>query len=411
MADDNETPEPTGPKVKDLLRSGELDAHEHKGEDFGSSVMRRHMRRPVGNSERLWKKVDGEDPWDLPRPKKAPKQRGVYASGRFVRIDKGQPKKSAKKADHVPAWAREKQRAAAAARANPKGSSEPEVKAVPTADDAIGRLQQIIAQRNAENEAKKDKAVDAAARLKEKAAEAEAAAEAQAAAPPPVPVKVGPSKTGRMRTQRSSGRTPTARSADGPGSELTPEMRSVPRVPHQKKKHKIPPEQRRYAAGRSAPPPRPPPKDIPIEMRRPPRILPGDKKEEPAAPVQHRYAAGRSAPPPRPPPKDIPIEMRRPPRFGPDGQVLPPSESPAAPPRADAPVPVAAADETPPAAPELPVKAPPKAPPKPPERRTTKPGGGGGMDDLFGMASAEGPMRIGRSRRKKAAPEQDSDAD
>ena len=79
--------------AKDLLRAGELDAPEHAGERFGRRVRDRHMRRPVGNSSRLWSRVDGEDPFGEPRKKEPPKQRGVYASGRFVRIDSEERRK------------------------------------------------------------------------------------------------------------------------------------------------------------------------------------------------------------------------------------------------------------------------------------------------------------------------------
>ena len=56
MADEHDDG-PENVRAKDLLRAGELQADPNQAESFGTSVMRRRFRRPVGNSERLWKRV------------------------------------------------------------------------------------------------------------------------------------------------------------------------------------------------------------------------------------------------------------------------------------------------------------------------------------------------------------------
>ncbi|MFK7929106.1 MAG: hypothetical protein AB8H79_13015 [Myxococcota bacterium] len=402
MSDEKDAPPEEGLRVKDLLRAGTLEEHEHKGEAFGRSVMNRRYRRPVGNSERLWKKVDGEDPWDEPKVKTPPKQRGVYASGRFVRIDKGGPKKAQPEKSHIPDLARKRQSDANRARSNPAA----EVKATPTSDDPLERLQQIIRQRNADNETRASKARDAATRIKRKVAEPEPEPEEEVEVAPPVPAKPRSSKTGRLRTHAgqpvvkkvrktpvknrvlAAGREAKTR---GPITDIPVEMRTPPRVAHEPKGAKADPNRpRKYAAGRGPAKGRAEAVDLPLEMRRPPRIAPNAPE---AAPKPERYAAGRG---PKAAPKkavDIPLEQRRPPRIGADGL---PMESAA--PAATVPVPGDEAAALPDSPPTF-NPPPPKAPPRMPKS------GGGGMDDLFGLAASEGPMRIGRRRKKTAVAE------
>ncbi len=376
--------------------------------------MRRHLRRPVGNSRRLWERVDGEDPWDLPKRKVPPKQRGVYAAGRFVRIDQATPEGRKKAAeDHVPDWARAAQKAREAARSTPQPTEAP----APTPAPAPQRRAPQASQPSPKP------------------------ADGPAPTPVPRPAKsarrrASVSKSGRVRTSQggafglpeqdpepapkrpippeerryAAGRTPPKPRAAP--KDLPIEMRRPPRVdPHAKKDEApIDPRQRRYAAGRAPPPPRQKAKDVPIEARRVPRIDPetGEDLNRPD-PAKRRYAAGRAPPPPRQKPKDIPLEHRFPSRMGPDGKPLPaaseavpesPPEPAAAPepPASPASRPSAPVDRTPPK---------PKPPSAPPDRSLPKPGGGGGLDDLFGVAASEGRVRIGR-RKKKAAEDPDA---
>ncbi len=380
-------------RAKDLLRSGELKGEASESERFGDAFAARRLRRPVGNSRRLWKRVEGDDPFDG-KPKAPPKEkpRGVYAAGRFVRVDKfNESQEKAKKAK-VPDWA------APAPRSAPRPSDqsrEAEVKATPTAEDPLARLMQTIAQKNREAQTKLDKADDASSRLKKKQ-------EVPQEPPPPSllpgetpgggmpavapPPQVGrssqkSSKTGRMRT--SSQRVaapPVARPAE-------------------------PQKPRAYAAGRAPPKPRAAPVDLPVEMRTPPRVDPARGEQE--APRQRRYAAGRAPPKPRAAPKDIPIEMRRPPRVGVEGaQDAGPPEFEI---RRDSPAfnrpgkktvsskPAAVA-----AAKEVPVK--PTPAPKPAAPPAARKAPSGGLDDLFG-GGGEGPVRIGRRKKQSAKAE------
>ena len=429
MADDETPPDEGGTgdnkelrakdmvRAKDLLRAGELDTEQRGAEKFGRDVMQRRLRRPVGNSEKLWKRVDGEDPWELDKPKKkVEKQRGVYAAGRFVRVDKAEQSKS-KKDDpnaHIPDWARNQQRRRESA------VSAPEVKATPTATDPLERLKQIIAQKNDEAAAKRDKASDAASRM--------AKSEPAAAPPeqelsledrlPPAPSTSGRvSKAGRLRN--TSARRPTARAMpskpskakayaagrsphpaeqhQGPPEDLPVEMRRPPIVdPNAKKPVK---RKKPYGAGRGPDRSQPKaPKDIPIEMRRPPRVGKAARGSEAPARAT-RMAAGRQGEQAPAPTKktDLPVELRTPPRPG--APAAPPAPTPEA-----APAPAAKAVAAPAAEPVDRTPPKPKPPPAPVERAIPSPGGGG-MDDLFGMASMEGPMRIGRRSRKKASAE------
>lgn len=439
MADDNDdNTETQGPpaddprrmKAKDLLRAGELEPERPGSERFGRSFAERRFRRPVGNSERLWKKVDGEDPWEANKARKPEKkqQRGVYAAGRFVRVDKHRESKERAKKAQIPEWARKER--SSGAESGSKQPQQAEVKATPTAEDPMARLMQIIAQKNAEAQAKIDKASDAASRMKKKAppapvptpgapprapSQASAHGDGQPVPTPPRPPKPAPrkssSRSGRMRT--SSGRRTAA--------PAPPPVSPSPQKPRQ------------MAAGRAPPKPRGKPTDLPVEMRRPPRIDPNARTAEAVDPKNRRMAAGRAPPKPRAKPKDIPLEMRRPPRIGADGVVQ--KVGPATEIRKDSPAfnrpgkktvskkarPSASASASSPKAPAKTAEpaAPPidRTPPKPRSVPKPKPPGGGaggnagGMDDIFGMAAqGEGPMRIGRRKKKKAAAEPDKSA-
>lgn len=408
-------------KVKDLLQSGELDAKQTPGDSFGERHLRRHLRRPVGNSEKLWKKVDGEDPWDEPAPTRAPRRRGVYASGRFVRIDdgRGQKEQTAEKS-HIPEWARTAQAKAEAARSSP--GTDDGVTATPTAEDPLARLMQTIQQKNAEVEAQRAKKEDAAERIR-RAREAEELEAVQEDPLPGIPgatrlgggasERASVSHTGRIRTARGGMLKPAEVKKDKPQDpssrrmaagrappkerqapkDIPVEMRRPPRVeydPTKKKRERLDPSQRRMAAGRAPPKAKPKTNDLPLEMRRPPRFDPNAPEPARQAPVQHRMAAGRAPPEPRASTEDIPVEMRRPPRIDEDGD------------------PVAPAPGT--TAEGAPAPAEPKAPTPPkPVNRSPSGGGGGGLDDLFGLAQQEGRVRIGRRRKKTAEPEGDDE--
>ncbi|MFT7520495.1 MAG: hypothetical protein ACI9MC_002644 [Kiritimatiellia bacterium] len=433
MADEDPNKNKT---VKDLLRSGELEAPEHTGQRFGRELGDRHFRRPVGNSRRLWQRVDGEDPFDKPKPKKPPRQRGVYASGRFVRIDAEERRKDRASQADIPAWAREKRRSPSSTpkppeQAAPEAASEP-------AGDPLAKLREIMSRRNMDHDAKKAKEADASARIKA----------AQAAVPKAPPKKVSydndgeivrelPDRTappddaqreisknnrssisraGRVRTAKGGGITASpirhvvqrpdddvqhryalgrkAPKKRGPASDLPIEMRRPPLIRPGDSAPEPPtgPVQHRYAAGRAPPKPRAAPTDIPIEMRRPPVIRPGESAPEPPRmpeAKQPRMAAGRAPPKPRAKPKDIPASMRRPPRFDVDGNIIPPSgDVRMVPTRAPKP-----AESDPPPTPA-------STEPKKVQRSIPKPGGGGaGMDDLFGAAQ-EGRVRIKRVKKK-----------
>lgn len=388
-------------RVKDLLKRGELDERSTGGEDFGERVMRRHLRRPAGNSERLWKKVEGADPWDLPKPPKPAKQRGVWAAGRFVRVEEKQAKKESADS-HIPDWARQQAQQPRVPKAEAR---PPEPK-----PDPESKIKEIVARKQAELDAQ----AKAAKPSPEPAPAPSADPSAQRLAPPVGRRKASVSKTGRIRTHKGGailhGDEPPAASAEpevqhryaagrapppprAKPTDLSLEDRRPPRVDPNAPAPEIDPRQRRYAAGRAPPPPRQKPNDLAIEDRRPPRIDPNAPAG--AQPdVQHRYAAGRAPPPPRQQPKDIPLEMRRPSRIGPDGKPMPQDTAPPEPVR-------------PPAEPSR--SAPPPNPtlagsnPSPPA-----PSGGGNsasLDDIFGMAANEGRVRIGRRKKKEAAPE------
>jgi hypothetical protein len=389
-------------KVKDLLKSGNLEEHEPAAESFGERVMRRHLRRPAGNSERLWKKVDGTDPWDLPAPPKPDKQRGVWAAGRFVRMDQEESRK-ADAASHIPDWARKQ----ADQPRQPKAAPEPERAPAPAPAakvDPQEKIKEIIARKQAEADAQTRAA--AAARA---ASAPPPSATAEAPPAPVVPIgarQASMSKSGRVRTHNGGSFDPTAPVAPVTAPEPEPkhryaagrapppprakpvdlpvEMRTPPKIDPNAPAAPAAPVQHRYAAGREAPAPRKPPKDIPLEQRMPPRV--GQAAAAAPAPSAPKYAAGREAPPPRKAPKDLPLEQRMPPRIGPDGQPLPPSSPPK-------PAEPASAD----AAPSLPAPRPAPEPGAPP------PSNNASLDDLFGLAN-EGRVRIGRRAKKDAAP-------
>ena len=75
------------PRAKDLLREGEIQPPTRRWARTVDRIDRRRGRRPCGNSARTWAKVDADDPFRPPRQKRR-EHRTVYASGRFVRIDK-----------------------------------------------------------------------------------------------------------------------------------------------------------------------------------------------------------------------------------------------------------------------------------------------------------------------------------
>jgi hypothetical protein len=406
MADDEKRE-----RVKDLLRSGTLDEHQPASADFGERVMRRHMRRPVGNSERLWRKVDGSDPWDLPEPPKPDKSRGVWAAGRFVRVDRDEAKKQ-ETTSHIPDWARKQ----ADEPRQAKASADPAPSSAKV--DPQDKIKEVIARKQAEADAQTRAAVAARAA----SAPAPAPAPTEPAAPS-IPIGSRPpsmSKSGRVRTNHGGSFDPTApppvagpsapepqhryaagRSAPPPRkapTDLPVEMRTPPKVDPNAPAPAPAPTQHRYAAGRSAPPPRKAPTDLPVEMRTPPRIDPNGGTAA-SAPPQPRYAAGRAPPPPRAAPKDLPIEQRMPPRIGPDGQPLPPSSPPRPEPGAAASAPAgegaAGGSATPAAAPR----------PALPTPAASSGGNSGSLDDLFGLAN-EGPVRIGRRAKKVAAPDE-----
>ncbi|TVQ94095.1 MAG: hypothetical protein EA397_03005 [Deltaproteobacteria bacterium] len=389
-------------RVKDLLKGGKLDERATGGEDFGERVMRRHLRRPVGNSERLWKKVDGDDPWDLPKPPKPKKQRGVWAAGRFVRVETKEQKKKAAES-HIPEWARKQ----AEQPRVPKAEAKPEPKA-----DPESKIKEIVARKQAELDAKAQAA---------KPAPAPPSAE-EPTTPPPRAVppvgrrKASVSRSGRIRTHKGGAfiegeeppppaeepevqhRYAAGRAPPPPRQkpkDLALEDRRPPRVDPHAPKQEIDPRQRRYAAGRAPPPPRKAPKDLAVEDRRPPRIDPNAPSGEPAE-VQHRYAAGRAPPPPRKKPNELSIEDRMPSRIGADGKLMP-AEAGATKATSASAQPPSQRSTPPPPNPTLTGPSPKPAPP-------SGAGNNASLDDIFGLAANEGRVRIGRRKKKAAEP-------
>ena len=91
----------TDPKVRDVLRLGQIPERPIPFMHATSLLFDRIFRRPAGNSARIWKRMEWDDPFeDRPHRSRKVNYKGVYAKGRFVRIDKAQPeKKSTPKQD------------------------------------------------------------------------------------------------------------------------------------------------------------------------------------------------------------------------------------------------------------------------------------------------------------------------
>jgi hypothetical protein len=382
--------DPEALRARDLVRSGEIGETAHNAERFGQGVVDRFLRRPVGNSERLWRRIDGTDPWDNSPPPPVEKPRGVYAAGRLVRLDK--PAASTPQ-DSVPDWARKAQADRDAARASPKAEAAPAAKAEKI--DPMDKLKQAISERQAAADAE-------TARKQAETRAAMAKAPPRAEEPPPA----SPPAT---RTPRST-LTKAGRIRTGDGGSTAP----VPPPALTEKAPPPQPSQRAYAAGRAPPPPKARPKDIPIEQRMPPRIDPNSASKAKAAPVQHAYAAGRAPPPPKAAAKDLPVEMRKPPKPGGAPEPTATPAAPAAPPRPAGPAgkPPVESHQPPDVRPTPPASANPHVagglpgqPAPAPKSASNK----ASMDDIFGMAAQEGRVRVGR-RSKPAAEATPADA-
>jgi hypothetical protein len=87
------------PTVRQLLQAKKLPARATPFLRATSRLFDRLFRRPVGNSARIWARLEMEDPFER-REKRGPKAayRGVYAKGRFVRFDKMEREEKKKKA-------------------------------------------------------------------------------------------------------------------------------------------------------------------------------------------------------------------------------------------------------------------------------------------------------------------------
>lgn len=79
-------------KVRDILRLGQIPERPIPFTQATGAMFNRILRRPAGNSARIWKRMEWEDPFeDKPIHSRKLNYKGVYAKGRFVRIDKAQP--------------------------------------------------------------------------------------------------------------------------------------------------------------------------------------------------------------------------------------------------------------------------------------------------------------------------------
>ena len=78
-------------KVRDALRLGKVLARDVPFMRATTILFDRIFRRPAGNSARIWKRVEWDDPFeDKPYRSRKVDYKGVYAKGRFVRLDKAQ---------------------------------------------------------------------------------------------------------------------------------------------------------------------------------------------------------------------------------------------------------------------------------------------------------------------------------
>jgi hypothetical protein len=76
--------------AKDLYKSGELRPPVAVGARTVDRVLGRQLRRPAGNSRRMWMRVAGEDPYETFVPvREDVTRKTVYADGRFVRLEDG----------------------------------------------------------------------------------------------------------------------------------------------------------------------------------------------------------------------------------------------------------------------------------------------------------------------------------
>ena len=305
-------------------------------------VWYRRDRRPVGNSARLWKRLDEDDPFLPPRPKRhaRPEHKPVYAAGRFIRLDRVKVKK----------------------------------RVVTPQDRLIARLRE---------EAKRTRE-RALASAKMDAGKAKSSP----AAPQPAPAPAPPSRPVHATNPEERAAALRKRLADieaGRKAKARAEGKAQP-----------PSEQ-------PAPPPLPKPKARPTRHTNAGRFRASASKHkrrgwgvvERSPFEQQQEEALAPAPEPAPEESPAPKRKRRTVRSAADIPDLPPAPSigkiPAPPSGPPVPLPV---HSTPPKPPSQ------KAPP-----RTAGPTGPLSMDDLFGAAAMEGRVRVGRPKRKKAEPE------
>jgi len=134
-------------KVRDALRKGVVPIRDVPFMRATSLLFDRIFRRPAGNSARIWKRMEWEDPFeDKPYRSRKMAYKGVYAKGRFVRIDKAQAKAQPKPkkdphADLVERLKKAKAREAEEARA--KKAAEAKAKKSSVADAAKAKVEPI----------------------------------------------------------------------------------------------------------------------------------------------------------------------------------------------------------------------------------------------------------------------------
>ena len=89
------TEEKKEPTVRQLLQAKKLAIRPDPFQRAVARILDRLFRRPVGNTARLWKRMECDDPFVRTTPK-SPKAeyKGVYASGRFVRFDQLEKEKA-----------------------------------------------------------------------------------------------------------------------------------------------------------------------------------------------------------------------------------------------------------------------------------------------------------------------------
>ena len=183
------------PTVRDILRKGELPARPVPFLSATQFLFDRLFRRPAGNSARIWRRLEWDDPFeDRPLRSRKADYKGVYAKGRFVRMDRDLPEKK-----------------------QPKKIKDPH-------DDMAERLKKAKERREEEERNQKAAEKEAAKKAAE-APEPKPEPKPQPVAPPPLPKPVPkpalvdrrPPMPAAAKKRRTSGRMSTRMRTQRPG--------------------------------------------------------------------------------------------------------------------------------------------------------------------------------------------------